>query len=345
MRRVTLYGACTYFIFAMALVAPDTSAADDKERWSFVLTPQVWLSHIAKNGFQAPSSSDYFANRLTAAVGFAVPSTCCNVESQSTNGIDPQWGAQLAFEKGAWTFAIAAQYVSFGTRNDFSFNASPVVGTYTIQAGTTVAQEFINTNRLDIDLAGSHFFQNVITDRLDINAGVGFKFIYATASRSWSNVLNGAPENARSVVLPFFTMYYVCTSTNDNSTCQTKGHVSEDDYYYGATLPVTFSLYPTGSSKLVVPVNLSPFLGAETRNDRDVAYAAKCSPSGSSIECFPKRIDGTTFAYGVSADAGVRYVFDNGVAVYGGFRVQYFEGFQTYLAWGPIINMSVRFGK
>jgi hypothetical protein len=45
------------------------------------------------------------------------------------------------------------------------------------------------------------------------------------------------------------------------------------------------------------------------------------------------RLDGATFAVGATADAGVRYVFDNGLAIYGGFRVQFIDGHQQYLAW------------
>jgi hypothetical protein len=38
----------------LAMVAVGTAAAQDT--WSFVLTPQVWVSHIAKNGL-VPGSS------------------------------------------------------------------------------------------------------------------------------------------------------------------------------------------------------------------------------------------------------------------------------------------------
>ena len=39
-------------IGVLATRAPALAQSDD--HWSFVLTPQVWDSHVAKNGFAAP---------------------------------------------------------------------------------------------------------------------------------------------------------------------------------------------------------------------------------------------------------------------------------------------------
>jgi hypothetical protein len=59
----------------------------------------------------------------------------------------------------------------------------------------------------------------------------------------------------------------------------------------------------------------------------------------------PKRLDGTTFAYGVTVDGGLCYVFDNGIALYEGFGAQYIEGFEPYRAWGATVNMPIDSGS
>jgi hypothetical protein len=56
------------------------------------------------------------------------------------------------------------------------------------------------------------------------------------------------------------------------------------------------------------------------------------------------RQDGTTFAYGVTADAVVRWILNDAVSAYAGMRVQYINGHDEYLAYGPLVGMSVRFG-
>jgi hypothetical protein len=56
------------------------------------------------------------------------------------------------------------------------------------------------------------------------------------------------------------------------------------------------------------------------------------------------RLDGTTLAYGVTADATLRWILSDTLSVYGGMRVQYIKGHEQFLAYGPLIGMSVRFG-
>jgi len=89
--------------------------------------------------------------------------------------------------------------------------------------------------------------------------------------------------------------------------------------------------------KLLLPFNVTPFLGAETRDDEGVAYEVQSSGA-------PRRIDGTTLAYGVTSDLNLRYIFDNGISPYVGFRVQYIKGHEQFLAWGPLAGVSFRFG-
>jgi hypothetical protein len=112
---------------------------------------------------------------------------------------------------------------------------------------------------------------------------------------------------------------------------------------YGLTMPMSFNIHLSEDRKWFAPINLSPFFGAENRNDHDVVY--QTTPTSTPGVDRIVRLDGTTFAVGATADAGIRYMFDNGLALYGGFRVQFMNGHQQYLAWGPIVNMSVRFGQ
>ncbi len=49
------------FIWAMPASAQDPgsgvpAAAPTDDEWSYVITPQVWISHILKNGFSSPNT-------------------------------------------------------------------------------------------------------------------------------------------------------------------------------------------------------------------------------------------------------------------------------------------------
>jgi hypothetical protein len=326
-------------ILVLALFAP-ARAQDDG--WSIIFTPQVWFSHITNNGFAAPPPP-------ILPGGFGPNPHQFTVTSQPANALDPQWGAQLALQKNRWTFGVAAQYVSFETRNDISTNGAvtqaaifgvtlpfPLNNINTVP-GQQIVQERVDSDRFDFDLALTYFLPDVAKDVLDVNAGLGFKFIYASATRQFFNGID--PQAGVSLGEQY--LYAQC-SNDDLLNCRTVQKVPVDDFYYGATFPLSFSFYPTADKKWIIPFNVSPFLGAETRDDHNVVYAVQ---SGGPTGFTAKRLDGTTFAYGATADVGLRYVFDNGVALYGGFRVQFIEGHEQYLAWGPLLNMSVRFGK
>jgi hypothetical protein len=327
--------------WAVALVltagGPRPADAQDDNGWSVVFTPQVWLSHIPENGFAGPPLGGIIGINGTPS---APNPNLLTVNSEPTAALNPQWGGQLAFQRGLWTFGVAAQYVSFETRNTVTARYGNLpVGNVTVGKGQTVVQEFIDTDRFDLDLTLSYFLPDTIKDVLDINAGVGFKFIYASASRTANNGVADAQG------IPTQFTYVICNDDNLPVTgCPQRDRVSLDDYYYGATLPVTFNFHLGESKKWFLPFSVSPFLGAETRYDHNVVYATVGAP-GTLLGVKPKRLDGTSFAYGGTADLGVRYIFDNGIALYGGFRVQYLEGLEQYLAWGPMVNMSVRFGK
>ena len=353
--RVRLVLAALLLTGALSAAGPIPAHAQDTENeWWVTFTPQVWLSHIAKNGFAANTTpiTLNFGNPFRAAENI-------NVESGPTSAIDPQWGGQLSVNRGNWTLAVAAQYVSFTTRNDVTSVGDNVLTqggrVAVLSNGATLGQEFVETDRFDLDVAATHFFSDVVKNILDVNAGMGFKFIYASASRNYSNgatltnlIAPGLPPNPNPTPASF--NYFVCSgAVLDTSTlagCQVKNRVQEDDYFYGATFPISLNFHLSQNNKWFLPVNLAPFLGAEVRNDRNVVYAVAPGPSGGNTSPFQiKRLDGTAFAKGVTADAGVRYAFDNGIALYGGFRVQFIEGLEQYLAWGPLVNMSVRFGK
>jgi hypothetical protein len=196
-----------------------------------------------------------------------------------------------------------------------------------LSAGTRLFKEEITTDRIDVDLALSYFFPDVVRDLLDVSLGIGGKFIYATADRR-------IVDSAVSQPGPSYCTGSNCVSPDLRGD---KTKVESDDYWYGVTLPVGFSFQLTRDKRLLLPFNVSPFIGAETRDDKGVAY--KVNADGT-----PKRIDGTTFAYGVTSDLSIRYIFDNGIAPYLGFRVQYLNGHEEFLAWGPLAGVSFRFG-
>lgn len=332
----------TALILGLSGIGPAGAAEDDE--WSLVVTPQVWFTHIPDNGFAPPP----------APINFRFNPHLVTIASQPTQALVPQWGAQVAAQKGPWTLGVAAQYVSFETRNDINAAVPLFAPGLSIRPGQTIVQEFVNTDRFDFDLSLSYFLPDVVKDMLDINAGLGFKFIYASASRNFNNGI--AFTDPLGQVRPTQGYFYLqdCPRVfqfaalfTGGTSCQFRDRVSVDDFYYGLTIPLSFGFRPFSNKRWVLPINVSPFIGAETRDDHDVVYAAKSIAGNPNVNptLQVQKLDGTTFAYGATADVGARYVFDNGVALYGGFRVQFFEGFQQYLAWGPVINMSVRFGK
>src|SRR5262249_31639463 len=142
-------------------------------------------------------------------------------------------------------------------------------------------------------------------------------------------------------------LYEICKDDNF-SDCTFKDRVKTKAWLYGATIPTSAILHLTNDSRWLLPFSVTPFFGAETRDDRDVVYAVnyECSNllqcNGSPITV--DRKDGTKFAVGVTADATVRWIINDYLSAYAGMRVQYIKGHEEYLAYGPLIGMSVRFG-
>ena len=319
------------------LIALGWASTASAENWSIIFTPQIWGSHISQNGFVsgAPNTT-FFTDALATVPGRTAGQA--ETDSSPRDVMNPQYGGQLAFQYGRWTLATAAQYVHFKTDNDvvatkageFCFNlVNTCGGVVSLPVGARLFREELTTDRVDFDLALSYFFPDVIKDVLDVSAGLGFKFIYATADR---RILDSAvPEPGPSY----------CTGTNclstDPSVRGDRSKVNSKDYIYAATIPMSFIMPLTRDKRLIMPFNVMPILGVEDRNDKGVAFEVNSNGT-------PRRIDGTTFAKGVTADLNVRYIFDNGISPYVGFRVQYIKGHETFLAWGPLVGVSFRFG-
>jgi len=204
---------------------------------------------------------------------------------------------------------------------------------------------------MDMDLAASYLFPDVVKDWLDFSLGGGVKVIYASASREFGNLsplatqvaaLGTVPGNP----VPGSGLYLLCGNSSyvplpNKPQVQTCGafrdRVKTFDWFYGATIPTSVTLHPTNDGKWLVPFSITPFFGAENRDDRGVVY--KINENGRAT-----RIDGTTFAIGVTSDLTVRYLINESFSVYTGMRVQFLEGHEKYLAYGPLVGMSVRFG-
>src|SRR5262245_11228837 len=101
-------------VVAAGLAVPGAVWAQADE-WSFLVTPQLWYTHIAKNGFAAPSfgSANTVITNSSGQITDANPFGAKN--SQPVDWGYPQWGIQLAAQKGRLTLAGAFQRVDFET--------------------------------------------------------------------------------------------------------------------------------------------------------------------------------------------------------------------------------------
>jgi hypothetical protein len=324
-------------VFVVGCLSATPAAWAQDTGWSFLVTPQLWLTHIEKNGFAPPvgNSSGSFVAAPDGSVLSANPFGGQN--SEPVDWIYPQWGIQIAAQKGRLTLAGAFQRVDFDTRTDvISTVPIPFVSfaNTIIDPGQFLGRERLSSQRFDVDVAASYAFLDVIPQRLDVSVGLGAKVIYAEATRRYEDL---QPELTFQNDL-FGGLYAVC-SKNDLSDCRFRQTVRTTDWIYGLTIPTNMTFH-LGDSWLL-PFSVTPFVGAETRDDHDVVYRFKQSgPTTVAAD----RLDGTTVAYGVTADVTLRYLVNDALSVYAGGRVQYIKGHETYLAYGPIIGMSVRFG-
>src|SRR5262249_11599120 len=167
------------------------------DEWSFLVTPQLWYTHIAKNGFAAPSfgSANTVITNSSGQITDANPFGAKN--SQPVDWGYPQWGIQLAAQKGRLTLAGAFQRVDFETRTDVvSVHPTPFTSflclrlgcVNDVQPGQLLGQERLSSQRTDIDFAASYLFPDVVPQVLDFTVGVGVKAIYAEATRKPENL-------------------------------------------------------------------------------------------------------------------------------------------------------------
>lgn len=335
----------------LLLTVAGVEAQEDK--WSFIFTPQVWFENVRNNGFAASNNAGGSNGGRPTFLQIVPSSALDSTGADPTSTFFPQWGGQFAAQYGRWTFGVAAQYLSFETSNTFtttsaSFPCSP--GFPVCIAGTPISfipslqgdklyTEIINTDRTDVDVTATYFFPDVIKDLLDVTTGLGFKWIRASGHRTISDVNTGVlgANSSNPFLSGTPTTYILKSCGNLNSFVSTynktinapdgclTNRASFLDQYYGATIPTTLNFHPTRDGKWLLPLTMTPFLGSEGSSDQVLGWQS-------------------SFAYGGTFDLGVRYVFENGVAVYGGWRGQAIQGINLFFAQGPVFNMSVRFG-
>src|SRR5215470_1838700 len=158
---------------AVGVAAPAPVWAQGADGWSFIVTPQVWVSHVALNGFSPPSKFyGFFPTSPAPPDSGLLVTPLASTSSSPVDDFNPQWGLQIAAQKGRWTIAGSFQYATFETLttltnnppNGFSFFGGGVPGTLClpnqacVQQGQQYAQEFVNTTRMDMDLAASYLF-------------------------------------------------------------------------------------------------------------------------------------------------------------------------------------------
>lgn len=334
--------------------APAPAWAQDSSPWSFVVTPQAWLSRIEKNGFANPPNGGTVGGfAILERNGDFVPNPFGS-DSSPKNDVNPQWGLQVAAQKDRLTLAGAFQFVDFTTYNDLTYvhpqGLSLCFGlpiSSCLPSGQRWAREAVDTTRIDMDFAATYFFPDVIRDWVDASAGAGFKFIYASAKRRHSRLsgpaalLESGPPRGSSQTVGIYT-----TCGDPCSPPVFRNEVKEKSYLYGLIFPMNATLHLTRDARWLLGLSVSPMIGGETRDDYDVVYSQILPKNVTQLQPpIPvERLDGTTLAYGVTADASVRWIISETLSAYVGMRVQYIKGHETYLAYGPLIGMSFRFG-
>ena len=318
------------------------ASAQEEQKLRFVFTPQVWFTNIPQNGFAAAAAGGSVTNPFFGLFGPASfdVSDLDRRGPDPTSGLFPQWGGQFAVQYGRWTAGLAAQYASFEHRTHLlsgeNTKLNGVSGGFPTQfdiqapcsnpalnlapCGTKLQTEIIRTDRVDIDLTLSYFFPDVFKDLMDLSLGGGFKWVRASGHRQLVDNFN-------------FPAGDYCLKGDDrpardtpaNQVCGRVNKASFLDNTYAATFPTTFNFHLTQSGKWLLPFTATPLIGWQERVDEVFGYD-------------------TSLAYGGTLDLGVRYVLDNGVAIYVGYRGQAIIGINRYVAHGPLINMSVPLG-
>jgi len=344
-------------LLTVLLAARTPASAQGENDWSFVLTPQLWASHVAKNGFAAPRGLGGIAIESAAYPEQTLYNQFLVKDSSPVDSINPQWGLQLAAQRGPWTFGASFQYVTFETRNEVLWNGAArdqlctrgsALNPHTncVSFGERVAQEFVNTTRLDMDFAATYFLPDLVAHRVDLSIGAGMKLIYATASREYGNLHAVAADIAALFPQLGTGLYKVCDQ-DDCSDQRFRDRVKTTSWLYGVTVPIRPTVRLTEDGRWLLALSVAPFIGAESRDDRGVVYRVDQNAYSTATvadDFRVRRLDGTTLAYGATADVTIRLALSDALSAYAGARVQYIKGHETYLAYGPLFGMSVRFG-
>jgi len=312
--------------------------AQEEQKFRLVFTPQVWFTNIPQNGFAAASSQGNV--QVPFFPGAIAVDDLDRRGPDPTSGLFPQWGGQFAVQYGRWTAGLAAQYASFehrthllsgentkingvpaGFPTQFDFQtpcSNPAVNI--APCGTKLGTEIIRTDRVDIDLTLSYFFPDVFKDFMDLSLGGGFKWVRASGHRFLT-------DNFTFVAADYCLKGddFPARNTPANQVCGRVNKASFLDNTYAATFPTTFNFHLTQSGKWLLPFTATPLIGRQERVDEVFGHS-------------------TSLAYGGTLDLGVRYVLDNGVAIYVGYRGQAIIGINRYVAHGPLINMSIPLG-
>jgi hypothetical protein len=336
---------------ACLLAASATVDAQSSDSWSFIVTPQVFISHSPNNGFAAPPTDATLRSGIFSLLAdnntFATDSLQSTSSPQNT--FNPQYGIQLAAQNGRLTLSGAFQYVDFKTINDVTY-VNPqnpfCVESECINSGDRWTKEVVATTRIDVELSASYFFPAVVQDWLDFSAGGGFKFIYASSSREPFDL--SVPANIIQNEVSPPGLYTICH--DDHCDPGFKQRVHQDSYLYGATFPMSAFVHLTNDARWLLRLGASPLLGAEVRDDRNVVYNLSLPATitelvACALSCINvNRQDGTKFAYGVTGDVTVNWQILDWMSAYAGMRVQYIHAHDTFLAYGPLVGMSFRFG-
>ena len=345
MSRLRLRWKLVLAVLVVGSLTASGSAWAQTDGWSFVVTPQLWLTHIEKNGFAGPISTLGGGVIVNSTGQIVDANPNAGVNSKPIDSIYPQWGVQIAAQKGRLTLAGAFQRVDFETRTDI---VSAFPGTYLpffcqvfqctskdlIRQGQLLGRERLTSERMDVDLAVSYSFPDIVPKALDLSVGLGVKAIYAEATRRLEDL-----DVSVSFQSFLFGGAYLECSKDDLSNCRNKQTVHTTDWLYGLTIPTNMTVHL--GDKWLLPVSISPFVGAETRDDHNIVYRFKqTGPTTVRVD----RLDGTTLAVGVTADVTLRYLVTDALSFYAGGRAQFIKGHEQFLAFGPIVGMSVRFG-
>src|SRR5882672_95943 len=277
MRALRLRGKLVLAVLVIGSLTASGSAWAQTDEWSFLATPQLWFTHIEKNGFAAPAG-----NLAVSVIGSGGQITDANPfggrNSEPVNWGYPQWGIQLAAQKGRLTLAGAFQRVDFETRTDIisvhptpfrSFLCLTIPSCLAdVQPGQVLGQEHLSSQRMDVDFAVSYLFPDVVPRVLDLSIGVGVKAIYAEATRRHDNLSAAAAFQGALSFQGFLGqgLYAVCEKDDFSKPCRLRDNVHTTDWFYGLTIPTNMTVHLSGDGRWLLPLSITPFVGAETRN-------------------------------------------------------------------------------